>query len=76
MNEFQNMRVTVVVKNTKGKIYTLNYSTPQAMCEYLPREFEDNDLVIMMVGIGNQIVWTALGANKNLTLDDVMQFFN
>ena len=49
MNEFQNMRVTVVVKNTKGKIYTLNYSTPQAMCEYLPREFEDNDLVIMMV---------------------------
>ena len=49
MNEFQNIRVTVVVKNTKGKIYTLNYSTPQAMCEYLPREFEDNDLVIMMV---------------------------
>ena len=76
MNEFQNMRVTVVVKDSKGKKYTLNYSNPQGMCEYLPREFEDNDLMIMLVGIDNQIVWTTLGTETRLTIDDLMQFFS
>lgn len=75
MQEFQNLPVSVVVKSGKGKIYTLNYATPAALCTYLPEEFEDNELYIMTVSINNQIIWTALGANKPLTIDELIQFF-
>lgn len=74
MSEFQKLPISVVVKDAKGKKYTLNYAHSQALCDYLPEEFECNELTIMIVAINNQIVWTALGTQTPLTLTELLQF--
>lgn len=74
MCEFQNLPISVVVRDTKGRKYTLNYAHSKALCDYLPEEFECNELTILVVAINNQIVWTALGATAPLTLTELLQF--
>ena len=75
MCEFEMLPISIVVRDSKGKKYTLNYAHSQALCDYLPEEFECNELTILVVAINNQIVWTALGSTKPMTLIELIQFF-
>ena len=74
MNYFESKPISILIRDINGKKTTLSYANSAAVCQYIHEEIECID-EILMVAVGEQIIWTSLGADSAITVDDLTGFF-
>lgn len=74
MAALESLPVSIAIRDCNGKRSTLVFGSSSAVLEHIETLISDED-EILMVAIGEQIVWTSLGSSYALTVDDLTGFF-
>ena len=72
--ELQDTTVRITLRDYNGRRFTLEYASTSDACTGVAEDISDED-EILEVFINGQYIWTALGSDNGLTIDDLTGFF-
>ncbi len=72
--ELRDTTVRITLRDYNGRRFTLEYASTSDACTGVAEDISDED-EIMEVFINGQYIWTALGSDHELGIDDLTGFF-